>query len=86
MSVNTEPHFIPQISVNGVTSNTVTLGLNVLPSISEYFNYYNVSVERTKSGVPMFYTAYENPIMVDKLKPGATYIFKVKKTNTNDNL
>lgn len=74
-----DPHFVPQISVNGFTSNTVTLGWNVYSNISEYFNYYNVSYRRIQSGIPQYYTAYEHPLMVEKLKPGATYVFKVQK-------
>jgi hypothetical protein len=74
-----EPHFIPNISINGVTSITVTLWWNVPPHVSEYYNYYNVTV-RSKGGKGQLYEAKGIPFMVDQLKPGTDYTFKVIKT------
>jgi hypothetical protein len=72
-----DPYFVPTISVKGFTSDTATLGWTSQPNITEFYTYYNVTVQNRR-GFHKNYVALENPFMVENLKSGTDYYFKVK--------
>jgi len=73
-----DPEFVPTVLLNGLTSNTATLRWdNMHKNVSDYYNFYNVSVETVRTRERNFYVASENPFMVMDLKPGTDYLFVV---------
>jgi protein-tyrosine phosphatase len=72
-----DPYFVPTISVKGFTSDTATLGWTSQPNITEFYTYYNVTVQNRR-GFHKNYVALENPFMVENLKSGTDYYFKVE--------
>jgi len=76
---------VPNVSLKGVTSDSVTLGWNIQPNITDFYTHYNVTVQNMRN----FFKTYIAPAdevdtvkqvtdyMVEKLKPGTEYYFKV---------
>lgn len=82
-----DPVFVPNISINGFSSKSMTIGLSPPPpDVAEYIHYYRL--ERWKKGyhnetleVADHYRDDRNlPYMFNDLEPHSTYVFRVSCT------
>jgi hypothetical protein len=62
--------------VNGLTSDTVTVGWNMIQNLTSLYHHFKILV-KTNSGVVTEYFAKETPFMVERLNPGTNYSFMV---------
>ncbi|ODN01275.1 Tyrosine-protein phosphatase 69D [Orchesella cincta] len=71
------PVFIPKVILKGSTSGTVTLGWTIAQSLTNYYHYYNVSIQ-DRVGKITYRKSGENPeVMVENLRSGMDYSFRV---------
>ncbi|KAG7296940.1 hypothetical protein JYU34_019837 [Plutella xylostella] len=76
------PIFVPNISINGFSATSVTIGWAAPPEdIAEYIHYYLLEARKKDEGVPKkAYHSRDNrnlPYMFDDLEPHSTYVFRV---------
>ncbi|XP_059057740.1 tyrosine-protein phosphatase 69D [Achroia grisella] len=82
-TLDKEPTFIPEISVNGFSATSVTLGLMAPPEeIANLIHYYILEAKKKGETTPrQAYHSRDNrnlPYMFDSLEPYSTYIFRVR--------
>ncbi|XP_068082268.1 tyrosine-protein phosphatase 69D isoform X2 [Anabrus simplex] len=80
-TLETDPDFVPEISVKGVTSNSITIGWCQPPSsLKDHIHFYQLLIQNNDTGTKReaFHPASEMLLylFVD-LKPATTYHFKV---------
>ncbi|XP_052753024.1 tyrosine-protein phosphatase 69D isoform X2 [Galleria mellonella] len=82
-TLDKEPMFIPEISINGFSATSVTLGLMAPPTvIANLIHYYILEAKKKGETTPrQAYHSRDNrnlPYMFDSLEPYSTYIFRVR--------
>lgn len=81
-TLDRDPIFVPNISINGFSATSVTIGWAPPPEdIAEYIHYYLLEARKKDEGAPK--RAYHQrdsrnlPYMFDDLEPYSTYVFRV---------
>ncbi|CAH0599142.1 unnamed protein product [Chrysodeixis includens] len=84
-TLSKEPIFVPNISINGFSATSVTIGwAPPPPDIAELIHYYLLEARKKDDDKDVPRTAYHQrdsrnlPYMFDNLEPHSTYVFKVK--------
>lgn len=79
-----EPIFVPNISINGFSATSVTIGWAPPPAdIAELIHYYILEARKKDDDKDVPRTAFHQrdgnniPYMFDNLEPHSTYVFKV---------
>lgn len=80
-----DPIFVPNISINGFSATSVTIGWAPPPEdIAELIHYYLLEARKNDEVAPRrAYHSRDNrnlPYMFDNLEPHSTYVFRVSKT------
>jgi len=76
---NADPVFVPKVSVNGVTENSITIGWTLPPpDLKEHVHYYNLMATHADQKREAVYPAQPFTVyaFVD-LDPATTYKFKI---------
>ncbi|XP_063542927.1 tyrosine-protein phosphatase 69D [Cydia strobilella] len=80
-----DPDFVPNISINGFTARSMTIGLSAPPSdIAEYVHYYQLEVwkkidkNNTTENAVHIRDDRNLPYMFNNLDPHTTYVFRAK--------
>lgn len=75
----TDPVFVPNVSVNGVTENSITIGwTQPPPNLIEHVHYYNLMATHAEQKREAIYPAQSLPVyMFMNLDPATTYKFKI---------
>ncbi|KAM3957291.1 protein tyrosine phosphatase 69D [Aphomia sociella] len=82
-TLDKKPIFVPEISINGFSATSVTLGLMAPPEdIANLIHYYILEARKKGETTPrQAYHSRDNrnlPYMFDSLEPYSTYIFRVR--------
>ncbi|XP_063370268.1 tyrosine-protein phosphatase 69D [Cydia amplana] len=80
-----DPDFVPNISINGFTARSMTIGLSAPPSdVAEYVHYYQLEVwkkvdkNNTTENAVHIRDDRNLPYMFNNLDPHTTYVFRAK--------
>ncbi|CAB3233232.1 unnamed protein product [Arctia plantaginis] len=79
-----EPEFKPNISINGFSATSVTIGWQAPPAhIAKLIHYYELTATKKGESNTTFKTCYSRddsdlPYMFANLKPHSTYVFQVQ--------
>ena len=83
MTLAEEPIFVPNISINGFSATSVTIGWVPPPAdIAGLIHYYLLEARKKDSGTTILKACHERndknlPYMFEHLEPHSTYVFKV---------
>ncbi|KAJ8707445.1 hypothetical protein PYW08_010697 [Mythimna loreyi] len=79
-----EPIFVPNISINGFSATSVTIGWVPPPAdIAHLIHYYLLEARKKDNGTAILKACHERnennlPYMFEPLEPHSTYVFKVR--------
>lgn len=83
-TLSEEPIFRPNISINGFSATSVTIGWQPPPEeIAGLIHYYLLEARKKDNGTEILNACHERneknlPYMFEHLEPHSTYVFKVK--------
>ncbi|CAH0697580.1 unnamed protein product [Spodoptera exigua] len=86
-----DPVFVPNISINGFSATSVTIGWAPPPDdIADLIHYYILEAQKKDNGTINLRACHERngknlPYMFDNLEPHSTYVFKVQACSDYSN-
>ncbi|CAH2236744.1 jg16982 [Pararge aegeria aegeria] len=88
-TLDKDPIFVPNISINGFSATSVTIGWAAPPKdIEELIHYYLLEARKMNEVAPRrAYHSRDNrnlPYMFDNLEPHSTYVFRVSLLHLNE--